>query len=916
MDAPDREHEERLERAREAFEEYLRRRASGDYDFDSYATSYPELTQELQTLHSEWVASREEASSSGSWAPLERLEKLARQAAAAPSRYELKGELGRGGMGSVFEVWDTDLRRSIAMKVLRGEVRQAGGDSGSSASLVRFLEEAQITAQIGHPGVVPVHELGVDAEGRVYFTMGRVKGRTLKDVIAEVHGQDPSEREPWSLTRALRVILKVCETMAFAHAKGVVHRDLKPTNVMIGRFGEVFVMDWGLSCAKGREDLAQDVRPRSAEGLTVSAMQTDRRDAEGSDPESPVVTMDGAVLGTPAYMSPEQARGQVETLGPRSDVYSVGAMLYQLLSGRTPYIEPGMRVSPHTVLALVISGPPQPLHKIARQVPAELAAICDKAMAREPSERYADMGAFAEDLHAYLDDRVVRAYETGAWAEFRKWTKRNRGLALSLGVALAATVVALATWILQRERMERERMLEADLYRLEYYLSRSEELWPAVPSLADEMEAWLDDVRLLADRRAVHTRRLEDLRRTHLDAEARAAGDWRFDDLEVQGRHDALVGLVEGLARLASDDPGAPVPAMEARLAFARDLRRRSIEVPADDWADAARGVAELPGFEGFELRPQLGLVPLGPDPDSGLWEFAHLATGEVPARDDRDQLVLGPRSAVVLVLIPGGTFRMGAERPNPLGATRSGPNLDAGAHSYEGPVHEVTLAPFFVAKFELNQAQWRRATGETPSLYRPDSAFADRLDAERGWLHPVESVSWLTCERVLARVGLVLPTEAQWERAARGGTASVFAHGDAREDLIGAANLADEAAKRMGAQWQEIGEWPGFDDGWGVHAPVTELVPNDYGLHQVHGNVMEWCRDWFVQYRPEMSRLDPGDGYRRAVEAPYQAAFRILRGGSFRHGVAKTRLSARYYQLPGFIDYFVGVRPARAVEE
>jgi formylglycine-generating enzyme required for sulfatase activity/serine/threonine protein kinase len=816
--------------------------------------------------------------------PAARLAKLGRQRPDAGSRYEVRGELGRGGMGLVYEVWDTDLRRALAMKVLRADADVKAGSSGSSENLVRFLEEAQITAQLDHPGVVPVHELGLDADGRVYFTMGRVKGRDLKGILQDLHAR----KGGWTLTRAVGVIHKVCETMAFAHAKGVLHRDLKPTNVMVGRFGAVYVMDWGLACVKGKEELAHDIRPRQSTEVSLTGLDTDRVAEAEDGVESPLVTMDGAVIGTPAYMAPEQARGELERVGPASDVYSVGAMLYQALTGRTPYVAPGMRVSAHMLLALVITGPPEPVEQLAR-VPAELVAICEKAMARDPRERYASMTDLAADLAAYLEGRVVSAYETGAWAELKKWVARNRGLAVAGAVALLAAFGGLGLWIATQARHARERFLAADVYRYAYFLDRADELWPAAPELAGDMRAWVRDVEALLARREQHAERLDDLRARDPDSPEIAAEE----------------ALLAGLDELTAASPAVSVLAdVRARLAFAETVQARTIDAAAELWAEARGAIAAHPAYGGLELTPQLGLVPLGPDPASGLWEFAHLASGSAPGRGADGRLALAPENGIVLVLIPGGEFRMGAE------VGLSGPNRDLSAHGYEGPIHAVTLAPYLLAKHEMTQAQWRRAMHTVPSLYNPVSRMREKLTLGREWMHPVEYVSWQECDRVLRRLGLALPTEAQWERAARAGGGTRFQDGKDRETLIGAANLADAAAARDRAQWEEIQDWPELDDGYALHAPVDALRPNAYGLHHVHGNVLEWCSDWFVAYDAGAPRQ--GDGYRVAETEAAQAIFRIARGGSLRHGSKETRLSYRHYERPHYVNYYLGVRAAR----
>src|SRR5262245_34819644 len=355
-------------------------------------------------------------------------------------RYQLEGEIATGGQGAILRVWDEDLRRRLAMKVLLGQAKLArSGETPpvDSRALGRFLEEAQVTGQLDHPGIVPVHELGLDSAGRVYFTMKLVQGKTLKEVF------ELAEEQGWTRTRALTVLLKVCEAMAYAHHKGVIHRDLKPANVMVGSFGEVYVMDWGLARVLGRED-RHDLRLRT-EGTDLTSVQTERRTEREEAPDSPLFTMDGDVVGTPCYMPPEQARGEVERLGPHSDVYSIGAMLYHLLARHAPYCPPGARVSNRTILAIVLQAGPPPLHALRQDIPVELEAICEKAMARDPAQRYRDTAALADDLRAYIESRVVKAYRTGALVELKKWIARNKGLAAASAAAVLALIAGVVT---------------------------------------------------------------------------------------------------------------------------------------------------------------------------------------------------------------------------------------------------------------------------------------------------------------------------------------------------------------------------------------------------------------------------------------------------------------------------------------
>jgi WD40 repeat protein len=372
-----------------------------------------------------------------------------RSKSAGSTRYERQQEIARGGMGAIVRVWDSDLRRTLAMKVMLGfDEAPAIGSSAASKErrVARFLDEAQITGQLDHPGIVPVHELGIDEHGQLFFTMRLVKGRELREIFELVH----QGRDGWTQTRALGVLLRVCEAMAFAHEKGVIHRDLKPANVMVGRFGEVYVMDWGLAKVLGREDI-HDVRIAPRPDVTRTFVRSARNDMQAT-PDSPLSTMDGDIVGTPCYMPPEQARGRLEDIGPHSDVYSVGSMLYELLSGEQPYCAQGDKPSPQAVLGALMQGPPRAVASIKQDVAEELVAICEKAMAHDLRDRYPNMLGVAEDLRAFLEGRVVKAHETGPIAEFKKWIARNRKFAYASAAALCAVFLGIGgvLWVQYR----------------------------------------------------------------------------------------------------------------------------------------------------------------------------------------------------------------------------------------------------------------------------------------------------------------------------------------------------------------------------------------------------------------------------------------------------------------------------------
>jgi formylglycine-generating enzyme required for sulfatase activity len=382
------------------------------------------------------------------------------------------------------------------------------------------------------------------------------------------------------------------------------------------------------------------------------------------------------------------------------------------------------------------------------------------------------------------------------------------------------------------------------------------------------------------------------------------------------------------------------------RYELAKSLRERTIDGPEARrrWEEAILAIAKSEKYRdtvfpgGGLLTPQEGLLPLGADPQSGLWEFGHVQSGDEPERDkdgkfvrqksgahklversdrgtgtanqgtgtadqgtgiaDQGTGVFGSGTGIVLVLIPGGTFWMGAQKTDP-----NGQNFDREARSDES-VHRVTLSPYFLSKYELTQGQWQRFTGSNPSSFKSG-------DTTSGPTNPVESVSWLDCERVLRRLGLQLPSEAQWEFGARGGTSSVWWTGSAKESLADKVNLADQSYVAAGGSAGVAAWWPEFKDGFGSHAPVGRLAANDFGLHEVCGNVWEWCFDAYESY-PEAggassAARDPlvdGDGL----------AARVSRGGSFNIAASFARSASRFSYSPSSQGHYLGVRPSRAL--
>ncbi|MEZ6036312.1 MAG: serine/threonine-protein kinase [Planctomycetota bacterium] len=501
--------------------------------------------------------------------PLTELLDRLRQRRDGTPGYRLDGEIARGGMGAILRVWDEALRRPMAMKVALGDqglgtTLDEAGDTAplpeDERRLSRFLEEAQITGQLEHPGIVPVHELGIDERGRAFFTMRLVRGRDLEQVFALV----ASGAEGWNLTRAVGVLLRACEAMAYAHDRNVLHRDLKPANVMVGAFGEVYVMDWGIARVLGETD-RHDVRLQPVlEPMPAprdDGVATDRHD-HAHDSASHLYTMDGDIIGTPAYMSPEQARGQIDQLDARCDVYSLGAMLYRLLAGEAPYEREGDG-SAYTMLRELLVGPPMSLARLAPEAPAELIAIADKAMAHDRDARYPTMLALADDLRAFLENRVVGAFETGAWAEARKWIGRNQALAVSLLAAVLLLIGGLATSLTfaQQARSEAQR---AEEQRLSAVANAAEAV--RQQRVAAAVNAFLNDD-LLAAVAPEHMGTDVTVREV-LDQAARQL-DWSFRE---QPEVEAALRLTIGTSLSRLGDPAAARRHFERSIALSDDL--------------------------------------------------------------------------------------------------------------------------------------------------------------------------------------------------------------------------------------------------------------------------------------------------------------------------------------------------------
>jgi serine/threonine-protein kinase len=349
----------------------------------------------------------------------------------AAGRYRVLRPHAKGGLGEVFVAEDTELHRNIALK----QIQRHHADDRSSRG--RFLLEAEITGGLEHPGIVPVYGLGLYPDGRPFYAMRLIKGESLKEAVQRFHAA-PDFRGA-AFRQLLRRFLDVCNAVAYAHSRGVLHRDLKPANVMLGPFGETLVVDWGLAKVVGRQN-------------AVSDGDTGEPTLQPASASSQAETVAGTALGTPAFMSPEQAAGRLDDLGPASDVYGLGATLYAVLTGRAPFEGSDQG----EVLRQVQRGDCPPPRRIQPVVPAALDAVCRKAMAVRATNRYPTPLALAAEVERWLADEPVHAYRDPLAVRLVRWGRRHQKLVTGGTALLLTALLALAVGLtaVERERQQ------------------------------------------------------------------------------------------------------------------------------------------------------------------------------------------------------------------------------------------------------------------------------------------------------------------------------------------------------------------------------------------------------------------------------------------------------------------------------
>ncbi|HEV8324440.1 MAG TPA: bifunctional serine/threonine-protein kinase/formylglycine-generating enzyme family protein [Myxococcota bacterium] len=801
----------------------------------------------------------------------------------------VRGELlGRGGMGEVVAALDRQIGRVVALKTLHGTGVAVRDGGEASAEVRRFMSEARITGQLEHPGVVPIHDLGVLPDGRPFYTMRVVKHRTLADVLRR-----PELCVRWPVSRLCAVLVQVSRALAYAHARGVVHRDLKPANVLLGDFGEVYVADWGI--AKVRADGAG---PGAAAAAAAAGIAPE--DSEPVRVEDSADTVAGSLLGTPGCMPPEQARGRWHEVDHRADLFALGVILYEVLSGRRPFEGPTRR----EVLAATLRCRPTPPRVHVPGCPLVLEELCLRLLAERPQDRPESAAAVAEELEAYLD---------GA-----KETRRRHEEASRLVERAAAP---LARW---RQRGDDRARLQAEAQRLAWDVrpwEPAERKQPAWDLEEQARAAGTERALALAEALELHTQALgydpahagaraglADLywaQAREADAERREPARRYYEALLANFDDGRYARLLRATARLSlrTDPPGAEVTAQ-------RLVERHRVLRPVE-----VRALGRTP----------LDLVPL----EEGSWVLELRRDGYAAARwpvlcrrgEHHEGVVTLYREAEVgagFVHVPAGRFVMGGD-----------------PDAYEAlPRQEIAVGDFAMARFPVTFDEWLEMIHE---LWPRDRAEAERRLPRAG---PASGTHLEVREVAPGRFAphweiLVEGEGRRWCPPERAGSlpvlavhwfdATAFARWRAARD--GApVRLATEVELEKAARGVD-GRWFPWGDGWdprfckmresrpglGQPEPVGAFPADEsvYGVRDLAGGMRTWAADvqGVLGATAAAGELEPAPG------APRESAgLRAVRGGSWFNAANHCRAASRNIVSALYRASVVGLRLARSL--
>lgn len=677
-------------------------------------------------------------------------------------------------MGRILAAWDLHLGRPVAIKILRRTNLR-------DLDRVRFLEEAQVTGQLQHPSIMPVYELG-RLRGEMAFVMKRIEGRSLKEIIA-IRRQGGEEAEAYTVMRLLTIFQQLCTAVAFSHSKGVVHRDLKPSNVMVGDFGEVVLLDWGLCKIVGKA--TRSTRSTSARWQTVA----------------------GQIIGTPAYMAPEQAMGLIDQVDARTDVYGLGAILYQLLTLKPPFTGKSNREIVRRVLRETVKPPSQRVPEM--EIPSELEVICMTCLQRDPEKRFRNATALMEAVTAYLEG------------------PRNAGVSKAQIKQLLKEGVAA---IDQRQSLLEDLALERDtlqMAQLEGGLNASEaqrrEVWDA----QNKVEGIEEEIARVMATAIARLTQLVSLAPHHIEGR-RLLCDLLLARLEVaeQQRDKVQVAHYKELLKVF-DDGG-----LEKRLAGQGSL---SLEVyPRDVQMKLTRYVERHRRLVLGEGR-DVGRAPLKLDPiDGGVYHLKIKAQGyvdlmtsfEVEAGKQtrlRFHLKQAP-GYIGYALIPAGTFHFGAGKPG-RGVEQAVPNF----FMAEMPVTSGAYLDFLRAYSSAEEAI--SLVPRTPAgrqLWLPDSSGVYQLP--EGWDQDVpvvglsqrDAMAYCAWLNATASANYRLPHEEEWEKAGRSGDGRDFPWGEHWDPM-----LAMTPESYHGHLPPRVGQ--------------CEADVSPFGVYDLAGGVREW---------------------------------------------------------------------------